>query len=81
MDEHIAEMEQRRPRYLEYQKLVGTFKPGDNIPALLNQLEQMWFEDSITLNDRAAIFLQCVGKYIRDIIRSITEDRVGNYQS
>lgn len=68
MDRNTAEVEKTRPRYLEYQKLMGTFKPGDNISELLKGLERMWADDNIYLKDRAGIFRKCVGEEIRKVI-------------
>lgn len=58
----MVEVGDNGSRDQKYRNLMITFRPRDNISALLKQLEQMWDEDVVYLNERAAIFRQCNGK-------------------
>lgn len=55
----MVEVGDNGSRDQKYRNLMITFRPRDNISALLKQLEQMWDEDVVYLNERAAIFRQC----------------------
>lgn len=61
-----------RPRYKDYEKLMRTFKPGDNISILLKDLEQMWADDGIFPKDRESIFRKCVSGEIAKVFETLT---------
>lgn len=64
--------EESRPRYKDYEKLMRTFKPGDNISILLKDLEQMWADDGIFPKDRESIFRKCVSGEIAKVFETLT---------